>query len=251
MAVEMPKAVTSDTRPPAFCVVDRAASRILEVKKMLITSIDQCAMAEFSNAITSVAFFQGCDMNCVFCQNPDLIPKKSTKTVDMDAEVAFIALGVINVEWVSFSGGEPLVQEDYNGLHDLARRIEAAGRKLNLDTNGDFSLRQKRERLYALRRYLDCVSIDIKEPGNQFYLTYMRVALGQAQLIPKARFRMVMYKNKPVDVKKYAMDGMIQEIQLINNSGKGKGAGMEPATEDEMKKVSEDFEQAGILVKRG
>jgi len=218
---------------------------------MLITSIDQCAMAEFQNAITSVAFFQGCDMNCAFCQNPDLIPKKSEKTVDMDAEVAFIALGVINVDWVSFSGGEPLRQDDFNGLHDLARRIKKAGKKLNLDTNGDFSTRLKRDRLYALHPYLDCVSVDIKEIGNSMYLNYLRVSLGQAQLIPKTRFRMVMYKNKPVTVNKVLIEGLIKEIRLINNSGKGKGAGIEPATEDEMDKVSEDFEQAGVLVKRG
>ena len=217
----------------------------------MITSIDQCAMAEFKNAITSVAFFQGCDMNCVFCQNPDLIPKRNAKTVDMDAEVAFIALGVINVDCVSFSGGEPLMQEDFTGLHDLARRIRAAGRKLNLDTNGMFGTRQKRERLYALRRYLDCVSVDIKEPGNPLYLTSIRASLGQAELIPKTRFRMVMYKNKPVSVNRVIMEGLIREILLINNSGKGRGAGIEPATEDEMKKVSENFEQAGIVVKRG
>jgi anaerobic ribonucleoside-triphosphate reductase activating protein len=94
---------------------------------MLLGGINALSTNDTDGLCASV-FFQGCNIHCPGCHNPELQPFDPTKLTNTDQVMATIEK---NRDWydaVAFMGGEPLCQP--SALLDLLRRVK----KLGLDT---------------------------------------------------------------------------------------------------------------------
>ena len=71
--------------------------------------------------VITVVFFQGCDLRCKGCQNPSTWEMKNGTEMTTDELVTILKKEVINKK-VTFSGGEPLMQDD--ALIDVVKKLE-------------------------------------------------------------------------------------------------------------------------------
>lgn len=110
-------------------------------------------------------FFQGCNMNCQFCHNPETIEKvDKTKNNDgfqwMNTKEVFEKVKQISsfITGVTFSGGEPLLQKDF--LVEILPQIKELGLNVLIDTNGLIPL--ENDKYTELVDLADGFMVDIK-----------------------------------------------------------------------------------------
>lgn len=115
--------------------------------------------------IRYVLFFQGCDLRCLYCHNPETWAKKGGYKVTPDEIVSKIErfkpyFG--NDGGVTFSGGEPLLQSQF--LIECLKLCKAKNIHTALDTagvgNGDY------EQILGL---VDLVILDVKATDGALY----------------------------------------------------------------------------------
>lgn len=162
--------------------------------------MEKCALAEFTKGLTCVIYLQGCDINCSYCQNSDLIAPYSEKVMDATAEQIIEEVPWGEIDALSVTGGEPLwsVLCSESGCGELMKVLSHARMKrkaTNIDTNGMFTNEDKLRVLTLLAPFLTSISVDIKHTSNT-YLQQMYNALHRAELTSKARYRMVLYAGR-------------------------------------------------------
>lgn len=215
---------------------------------MKIKRMESCCMAEFEDCITCVLFFQGCDLDCAFCQNHELIPMGVDSGINIISTYAKFYREIEHVDWVSFSGGEVLFHHDWSGVKHMIDKSVLDEKKINIDTNGVDNDGTKSKRLAEISKYVDCLSVDIKP-----LMTMPRML--DISLVKNVRFRITIVKFQR-DV--YMNNGMIENIRrygtnklkLIPNSMQGRGANFPPTTDEYLKTVAKYFEDNGIEITR-
>ncbi len=88
---------------------------------------------DFPGTVSTVLFFNRCNLKCPYCHNPDLVSGKISKEHLSEEIWHFLKKrkGVIN--GVVLSGGEPTV---FNSIESTVEKIRELGYKIKLDTNG-------------------------------------------------------------------------------------------------------------------
>ena len=106
--------------------------------------------------VAATLFTGGCQLNCPFCHNSELICGPFDEGLSQDEVLAFLKKRQGLLDGVCVSGGEPLLQED---LVDFLAALKKLGYAVKLDTNGGFP-----ERLAAIIEagLVDYVAMDIK-----------------------------------------------------------------------------------------
>ncbi len=95
--------------------------------------------------------FCRCNLNCRFC---DTDFKTNAKEFNIDS--LFDVLNNINARIISFTGGEPLLEDDF--LNDfLTKYKKRLNKKIYLETNGTLPLNLKK-----IIDFVDIISMDIK-----------------------------------------------------------------------------------------
>lgn len=122
---------------------------------MIFAGMQKSSTIDFPGVLCCVLFTRGCDMNCFYCHNRELIPRAGA-ALDEEEVWAFLNKRRGLLDGVVISGGEPTLQQD---LPDALFRIRAMGYKTKLDTNG-----QRPGAVVALWEagLLDYVALDIK-----------------------------------------------------------------------------------------
>ena len=101
---------------------------------MQIGGIQKSSLIDYPGKVSSVIFCSGCNFDCPYCHNPDLVAGQSScSNLDMNAVTGFLDLRRGFLDGVVVSGGEPTLQPD---LANLCRKIKALGFPVKLDTNG-------------------------------------------------------------------------------------------------------------------
>jgi len=102
---------------------------------MQIGGIQKSSLIDYPGKVSSVIFCSGCNFDCPYCHNPDLVPGQSTcpNQLDTNAVYGFLDQRRGFLDGVVVSGGEPTLQPD---LADLCRKIKTLGFPVKLDTNG-------------------------------------------------------------------------------------------------------------------
>jgi pyruvate-formate lyase-activating enzyme len=217
---------------------------------MEIATIDNCALAEFKDSITSVIFFCGCDMNCQYCQNPHLIKGKDCNDLEWQDIVNKVEWDV--VDWLSLTGGEPLHSISASGEGDeLVSMLSYAreeGVRINIDTNGYLGTVQKQDLLRKVSGLIDCLSVDLKYI-DPYWVRRLKVMLDNAKVFKKARFRMVVYNGRyykdPGGVQKLA-DAGITDIKILPNSCGGRGNAFGKTNERVISDITKYFNDRGV-----
>ena len=150
--------------------------------------------------IRAVVFFQGCNLRCRFCHNPESWNLSSGK--ETDSEALFKNLYKLKPYFdksgggVTASGGEPLLQKDF--LIDLFRRLKECGIHTCLDTAGvgygDYD---------EILSLTDLVLYDVKAITNVRYKE-----LCGREILETEEFQKALKRNKtPVIVRQVVIPG--------------------------------------------
>ncbi|HUU29487.1 MAG TPA: anaerobic ribonucleoside-triphosphate reductase activating protein [archaeon] len=114
------------------------------------------SLIDFPGRLCRLMFISGCNMQCIFCHNNDLIkPQKPTIKWDKLKSILLASRG----NWVNavcISGGEPTFHPE---LKDLIHWLKDLGFQVKLDTNGT-----RPEVLAEVLPYVDYAAMDYKAP---------------------------------------------------------------------------------------
>ena len=130
---------------------------------MKIAGLQKNSMIDYPGNLSAVVFTQGCNMNCGYCHNRQLIgTSPDHQLLEKDFIIDFLKKRQGLLDGVVVSGGEPTLQRD---LPEFLEAVKRMGYKTKLDTNGTDP-----ECLRSLikNRLLDYVAMDIKAPIREY-----------------------------------------------------------------------------------
>jgi pyruvate formate lyase activating enzyme len=131
---------------------------------MKISGFTRNSFVDYPGRIASVVFFAGCNYDCFFCHNRNIIGANAP-AVEEGPIWEFLEKRQGLLDAVTITGGEPTLQEELPGF---MKRIKSMGYLVKLDTNGS---RPEVVRALMEARLLDYVALDIKAPWG-FYRDY-------------------------------------------------------------------------------
>jgi pyruvate formate lyase activating enzyme len=141
------------------------------MKKASIDSIETFGLVD-GPGIRTVVFFNGCNLRCKFCHNPEMWGMKD-KTVSVDELFNKILRNkpYFNHDGgVTFSGGEPLLHIDF--LEELCDKLKEEDIHITLDTAGIGLGNYK-----SILSKVDLVLLDIKGINKEGFIDITQVDL--------------------------------------------------------------------------
>lgn len=99
---------------------------------MIFSGIVKTSLVDFPDLISCVLFTPGCNFDCWYCHNRQLIDG-THDVLNTDSVAAFLQKRAGQLDGVVLTGGEPTLQPD---LLDFMASLKALGYKVKLDTNG-------------------------------------------------------------------------------------------------------------------
>ena len=113
---------------------------------------------DYPRKAACIMWFNGCNLRCPYCYNPELVTMKSSTQMD---EMEFLRERQGFLDAVVLSGGEITLQP---GLHRLCEKIKELGYLIKIDTNGS------NPHVVAdllERKLIDYVAMDNKMPSTR------------------------------------------------------------------------------------
>ena len=124
--------------------------------KAAISKIETFGLVD-GPGIRTIIFFEGCNLRCKFCHNPETWQKKENNyTIDEIYNKILRSKPYFqNNGGVTFSGGEPLLHQDF--IIEISKRLKKEKIHIALDTAGIGNGKYK-----ELLEYVDLILLDIK-----------------------------------------------------------------------------------------
>lgn len=156
---------------------------------MLIGGLHKTTLIDYPGKIAATIFTLGCNFNCSFCHNSELVDKRKIKEQPVMEEKVFFDFleskkGLLDA--ICITGGEPTI---HNDLIDFVGKIKEKGFLVKLDTNGSHP--KVLSELFQ-KNLIDFAAMDIKSSLKK----YCQVVDGQIE------------------------QNILESIDLIRNSGK-------------------------------
>jgi len=136
---------------------------------MLLGGLQKYSLIDFPGKVSCVLFLSGCNFDCPYCHNPELVKGKllSSSPLDESGVYEFLDQRKGLLDGVVISGGEPTLTED---LAPLCEEIKGMGFPVKLDTNGS---RPRVIKHLINEGLVDYVAMDIKTAPSQ-YATFVK-----------------------------------------------------------------------------
>jgi len=128
---------------------------------MIFSGIVRTSLIDYPGKIATVLFTPGCNFNCFFCHNRNLI-EDIEEILDMDDINQFLVKRQGLIDGVVITGGEPTLQ---SGLIPFFEKLKAMGYHTKLDSNGS-NPEIIKECIQA--NAVDYYAIDYKAPSNRY-----------------------------------------------------------------------------------
>lgn len=123
---------------------------------MKIYGLQKTSLLDYPEHLSAILFTGGCNFNCPYCQNSELLHLQNAVPLDDEEIFSFLKKRAGILEGVVITGGEPTIASD---LADFIRRIRKLGLKVKLDTNGTHPEQIR----YLLKQHLlDYLAMDVK-----------------------------------------------------------------------------------------
>lgn len=124
---------------------------------MQISGFIKQSLMDYPDKIAAVLFTQGCNFNCPYCHNSELMEMRIGSISEAEIFV-HLEKNKSLLDGVVISGGEPTLQKD---LIPFLQRIKQLELSIKLDTNGS-----NPHIIYQLleNKLLDYIAMDIKAP---------------------------------------------------------------------------------------
>jgi len=125
---------------------------------MVFGGLQKSSLIDYPGKISCVLFLSGCNFDCPYCHNPELVKGHSFQPsfLDEKAVYSFLQERTDLLDGVVISGGEPTLHKD---LSSICKKIKRMGYPIKLDTNG--SRPEVIKRLIG-QGLIDYVAMDIK-----------------------------------------------------------------------------------------
>lgn len=120
------------------------------------------SFVDFPATISAVIFTSGCNLNCWYCHNRQLIDG-TQEEYTLDGILEFLESRKGFLDGVVISGGEPTLQPD---LLDVIKELKSRGFRVKLDTNGT-----NPQVLKQVLPHLDYVAMDVKNSLQNYHKT--------------------------------------------------------------------------------
>lgn len=127
--------------------------------RFIIGGIQKTSLLDYPDKISAIVFTQGCNFNCGYCHNPELLNSKKD-ICSPDVFFEFLEKRKGKLDGVVITGGEATLQID---LLPFIKEIKSRGFLVKLDTNG-----YKPDVLKETLKLVDYVAMDIKAPLEKY-----------------------------------------------------------------------------------
>jgi len=132
---------------------------------MLIGGLQKSTLIDYPKKVAATLFALGCNFNCSFCHNPELVDVKKIKQQPRIEEKVFFSFlksrkGLL--DGICITGGEPTIQPD---LINFIKKIKKENFLVKLDTNG--SNPKVLKELFE-QNLLDFLAMDIKSSIEKY-----------------------------------------------------------------------------------
>ncbi len=114
------------------------------------------SFVDYPENIAAVVFTFGCNFNCWYCHNHQLIEGDAKETISEDEVLKFLQSRQGMLDSLVISGGEPTLHAD---IKPFIEKVKALGYKVKLDTNGT---NPKFLQQLLSEKLIDFVAMDIK-----------------------------------------------------------------------------------------
>ena len=214
---------------------------------MRIGGFNKLTTQDFPGNLACIIFTSGCNFNCEYCYNRDLVESKAPE-IDQDEIFSYLEERKNMLDGVVISGGEPTIWDD---LIPFIKKIREYGFKVKLDTNG---YRPEVLKEIIDNKLVDYIAMDIKAIFNEYFKVIKKdidtdKLLESIELIKKSNidheFRTTIIKGihtiedleKMIDL----VDGDPYYLQNFRMEDTVKAKKMEGFTEEELKNIKEYF----------
>jgi pyruvate formate lyase activating enzyme len=126
-----------------------------------IYNITPFTLLDFPDKIACIIWFAGCNMNCKYCYNIDIVNGKGKMTYD--EVIRFLDTRKDLLDGVVLSGGECMI---HSGLENFMLQIKERNMQIKIDTNGSHPKVLKN---LMNRNLVDYVALDFKGLVEDFY----------------------------------------------------------------------------------
>jgi pyruvate formate lyase activating enzyme len=185
---------------------------------MKIGGLQKNSFIDFPGKVSCVFFLAGCNFDCPYCHNPDLVDGSCPCNASSE-EAAFEFLdhrrGLL--EGVVLSGGEPTLQED---LPLVCEKVKSMGYPIKLDTNGS---RPKVLKHLMDDGLIDFVSMDLKT-DPLLYSPLITRDIRPQQILTS--IRLIMESNLPYEFRTTCVKPIVDEAVVDNIAKTIHGADM-------------------------
>jgi pyruvate formate lyase activating enzyme len=131
---------------------------------MIIGGIQKNSFIDFPSKISCVLFTSGCNFDCPYCHNPELVRRTpASKAIDLKEIFDFLNKRKSLLDGVVITGGEPTLHPD---LFDFCREIKSLGYPIKLDTNGS---RPKVLQKLLSSCLVDYIAMDVKTSFERYF----------------------------------------------------------------------------------
>lgn len=125
---------------------------------MIIGGWQKVSLIDYPGKVSCVLFVSGCNFNCPYCHNPQLVKRGRLRSFFIDEQTVYDYLdnrkGLL--DGVVISGGEPTIRQE---LIYLCKKVKKIGYPIKLDTNGS---RPKVIKQLIEKDLIDYIAMDIK-----------------------------------------------------------------------------------------
>lgn len=128
---------------------------------MIIGGILKNSLIDFPAKISCVLFTAGCNFDCPYCHNPELVTPPFT-SIDPEEIFAFLKKRKSLLDGVVITGGEPTLHTD---LAAFCEKLKSLDYPVKLDTNGS---QPHVVRALIQSRLIDYIAMDIKTTPENY-----------------------------------------------------------------------------------
>ncbi len=130
---------------------------------MKIGGLQKVSLIDYPGLISAIVFLQGCNFQCSYCHNPELVNPRLFGPCICESDVlAFLATRIGKLDAVTITGGEPTLQA---GLLTFIKKIKQMEFAVKLDTNGS---QPQVIKVLLDEKLLDFIAMDIKAPWEKY-----------------------------------------------------------------------------------
>lgn len=183
---------------------------------MIIGGIQKNSLIDYPRKLSCVLFVSGCNFNCPYCHNPQLLKGGySKKAFDEKAFYEFLENRRGFIDGVVISGGEPTLQKEFPLL---CRKIKQMGYLIKLDTNGS---KPKTIKFIIDEGLADYIAMDIKSDPLRYPPAIAKI-YDPAQIL--ASIETIMGSGIAYEFRTTCIKPIVDEKSIINIVKTIKGA---------------------------